>query len=75
MNKRDALSKRILEYLNKKPGAGDTLEGITEWWLESQRVNQAVDEVADVLEEMLQKGWLKKSKYKNGNVVYKLAKK
>jgi Mn-dependent DtxR family transcriptional regulator len=64
------LSKKILEYLDKKPDAGDTLEGITEWWLESERVDQAVDQVAEVLEALIKKGLIIKSKYG----VYKLAK-
>ena len=64
------LSKNILDYLNKKPSAGDTLEGITGWWLESERVDQAVDKVAEVLEALIKKGLIVKSKYG----VYKLAK-
>jgi Fe2+ or Zn2+ uptake regulation protein len=72
MNKRDEISKKILDYLRKNSDAGDTLEGITGWWLESERVDYAVDEVAEVLEVLLENGLLTKSKYENGNVVYKL---
>jgi hypothetical protein len=68
------ISKKILDYLRKHPDAGDTFEGITKWWLESERVDEAVDEVAEVLEVLLVRGVLIKTKYENGNIVYKLAK-
>ena len=66
--------KPILDYLKKNPDAGDTLVGITEWWLESERVDQSVEEVSSVLGMLLKKGLIKKIKYENGNVIYKLSK-
>ena len=74
MNIENEQSKKILDYLNKKPDAGDTLEGITEWWLESERITQEVDRVAAGLETLIRKGLITKVRYKNGNVVYKLTK-
>ena len=70
MNTNEVIYRKILDYLSKNPDAGDTLEGITEWWLESERVDQAVDEVSEVLEALVKKGLIKKSKHG----VYKLAK-
>lgn len=69
MKKKKEISKKILDYLKKNPDTGDTLEGITEWWLESERVDQAVEEVAEVLEALIKKGLIIKSKYGE----YKLA--
>jgi Fe2+ or Zn2+ uptake regulation protein len=74
MSTNEEISRKILDYLRKNPDTADTLEGITEWWIESERVDYAVDEVAEILEVLLDKGLLIKTKYKNGSVVYKLAK-
>lgn len=75
MNIREEISKNILDYLQKNPDAGDTLEGITKWWLESQRVDQAVDEVAEALNLLLKKGAIIKTKCKKGSYIFKLNKK
>ena len=75
MDKNKEISRRILDYLNKHPDAGDTLEGITDWWLESERVDQALIEVSEVLEVLLKKGFLKQVKYRNKTVLYKPTKK
>ena len=74
MSTNEEITRKILDYLSKNPDAGDTLEGIANWWLVSERVVQAVDEVAEILEVLLDKGLLIKTKYENGSVVYKLAK-
>ena len=74
MSTNEEISRKILDYLSKNPDAGDTLEGIANWWLESERVVQAVDEVAEILEVLFDKGLLIKTKYEIGSVVYKLAK-
>ena len=73
MNIKEEISKKILNYLEKNPDAGDTLKGITKWWLDAERVDFAVDEVTEVLDELLEKGLLTKIKYENGTAVYKLA--
>jgi hypothetical protein len=46
-------SKKILDYLQKNPDAGDTLERISGWWLQSEYVEQSVDNVAGVLEQLI----------------------
>ena len=56
----EEMSEMILSYLRKHPDAGDTLEGITRWWLESDRVDRSADEVAEGLELLLEKGLLRR---------------
>ena len=73
MNKKDEkISKMILAYLRKHPDAGDTLEGITKWWLELQRIELSVNEVADVLESLIQKGCIRVHKGRCGTTFYKI---
>ena len=52
-NEKDLLSQRIISYLKKHPEAGDTLEGIVSWWLEQERIDRVVDDVAEVLTEIV----------------------
>lgn len=46
----------ILEHLRQNPHAGDTLEGITRWWLLSQQVTQSVAAVKEALEQLKSDG-------------------
>lgn len=70
--KQEKLSRLILDYLRKNPGAGDTLEGITMWWVQSEYIEQSVDEIASVLERLTEKGLIKKQEVKGGSPFYKV---
>ena len=62
----------ILSYLRENPEAGDTLEGITDWWLRSEMIEESVDEVADVLESLAQRGAIRKHKVEGGTTFYRI---
>lgn len=70
--KEKTLASRVLSYLEKNPDAGDTLEGIATWWLEQQRINQVVEEVAEALEYLIQKGVVRVHKTRSGATIYKI---
>jgi len=70
--KKDMLSKKILKYLGKNPKAGDTLEGISTWWLEQQRIEEVVDEVAEALEYLESKGFIQGFKSNAGTTIYRI---
>lgn len=72
MNNKGDISQHILNYLRKNPDSADTLEGISAWWLLSERVNDAVNNVADALESLIKGGSIVRLKLKNGKIVYKL---
>ena len=71
--KREKFSKVILDYLRKYPNAGDTLEGITKWWLEHGRTEIATEDVAEVLANLLRRGKVRIYKNKDGTTFYKIA--
>ena len=75
MEKKDEVARRIIEYLRKNPDAGDTIEGITTWWLQLEKIDESVEKVSTALEELEKKGMLKKQKVKGGSQLYKLCKK
>ena len=70
----DVCQSIILNYLQMNPYAGDTLEGITKWWLELQRIEVSVNEIADVLESLKRKGLIRMYKNKDGTTFYKINK-
>ncbi len=64
----------ILNYLRKNPDAGDTLEGISKWWLEYERIDLAMEEVAVVLEKLIKEGKVKRQVINEDNPIYKICK-
>lgn len=64
-----------MDYLKKNPDAGDTLEGIAKWWLESEKINKSVEEVAKAIDALIKKGLITRYKGKSGTSLYKIYKK
>lgn len=75
MNKKEELAQKIIEYLSKNTDAGDTLEGITNWWLQFERIEQSADAVVESLEDLIKKGLLERKEVQNGVFYYKICKK
>jgi hypothetical protein len=73
-NKKEILSQKILNYLKKHPEAGDTLEGIANWWLVQQRIEEMVDEVAAALDNLIEKGSIQALESQSGVTIYKVKK-
>lgn len=70
--KQEEIARKILDYLRKNPNAGDTLEGITKWWLEFERIDQSVDEIGEILDMMAQKGDIEKfCRNANNMIIFK----
>lgn len=66
------ISQEILEYLFNHPDASDTLEGITEWWLLSQRIRYEMKRVKAAISKLTQDGWLIEIRQKNSTARYRL---
>ncbi len=62
----------ILNYLHKNPDAGDTLEGITRWWLESESISISVNDVESAVESLVERGIVSRKEIGNSNFVYKI---
>lgn len=70
----EKISRMILGYLCKNPDAGDTLEGITRWWLNMERIDLSVKEVAQALESLMEQGVITINKTRGGTTLYKINK-
>jgi predicted transcriptional regulator len=55
-----ALKHQILDYLVHAPNAGDTVQGIADWWLLEQCIRQTVADVQRALEELVAEGLVKR---------------
>jgi hypothetical protein len=67
------ISQEILGYLRKHPDASDTLEGITEWWLLSQRIHEEARKVKEALTRLVEQGWLVKIKGSDSQIRYRFS--
>ncbi len=72
MVKISEISQEILQYLRKHPDASDTLEGIAEWWLLSQRITHTLKRVRTAVLELLEEGWIIEIKGENSTIRYRL---
>jgi predicted transcriptional regulator len=62
----------ILSYLLEHPMAGDTVEGIVEWWLLKQEVQRQTATVKKALQELVQKEFVLEAREKDGRLHYRL---
>lgn len=62
--------RQIQSYLEEQPAAGDTLEGISTWWIQRQRVNETVTSVYEALQELKASGMVLERKTPDGKTIY-----
>lgn len=48
--------QEIIEYLRAHPSAGDTVDGIIQWWLPLQRYETAKDAIQKALNDLVEQG-------------------
>ena len=56
-------ARDLSKHFCNKPEAGDTLEGIADWWVARQRRSNAVDVVRSALEHLVGEGKVSKRNY------------
>jgi Fe2+ or Zn2+ uptake regulation protein len=67
---RQEISREILDYLREHPRSGDTLEGVSKWWLMQQRVSESVENVFQALKQLGHEGFVNERIMADGRVVY-----
>lgn len=68
----ESTAERILSYLMNHPESKDTLEGIAEWWLEKEYVEETVDMVSLGLSLLCSQGLVVEEKGVETPPYYKL---
>jgi hypothetical protein len=63
-------SDEILAYLDAHPQAADSLEGIVLWWLPRQRFVEARERIQESLDELVERGLVKRTQLPDGTVLY-----
>jgi len=62
----------ILAYLVDNPDAGDTFEGIVEWWLLHQRIKFETRTVSEAVAKLVDEGLIVEEKGPDARVIYRV---
>lgn len=62
----------ILAYLMDNPDAGDTFEGIVEWWLLHQRIKFETNTVSQAVTKLVAEGLIVEEKRRDSRSVYRV---
>ena len=65
------LRGEIIDYLRKNPNAGDSLEGVMNWWLSQRDKKPDVAEIEQVLEQLIAEGSVRKVSLVGGTILYR----
>lgn len=69
----EAIGLEIQSYLDTRPGAVDSIDGIVEWWLPRIRMEEHRELVQIALDRLVQRGALSQHQVPGGSVVYQRA--
>ena len=61
----------ILAYLLENPDAGDTLDGIVEWWLLNQRIRFETQTVSQAVAKLVADGLIVEQKGPDSRIIYR----
>jgi hypothetical protein len=63
---------KILRYLEQRPDAADTVEGIVEWWVPKQSIYEEAKVVQRALDDMVNREWLLTNESSDARKHYRL---
>lgn len=66
------LAAEVLRYLRRHPGAADTVEGIAEWWVAKQLLEDTLERVQAAVERLVAEGVLEPTGGAAGRPRYRL---
>lgn len=66
------IARRILRYLKSNAGSRDTIEGICEWWLLHDRIEETVSHISNGVAWLMTKGYLSEIPNPGGKVLYEV---
>ena len=69
---RQEASHYILDYLYNNPDAGDTFEGIMEWWLLTQSIKFEMQTVSEAVAGLVAEGLIVEQKGRDSRNIYRI---
>jgi DNA-binding MarR family transcriptional regulator len=66
------LSYYILAYLSENPEAGDTFDGIVEWWLLRQRIKFETRNVSEAVTKLVSEGLIEEHEGSDSRIFYRV---
>jgi DNA-binding PadR family transcriptional regulator len=68
------ISNYILAYLSDNPDAGDTFDGIAEWWLLSQQIKFETRNVSEAVARLVSEGLIEEREGFDARKIYRINK-
>ncbi len=68
----NTIAGEIMAYLEKRPMASDSLDGISNWWLVQQAIVKNISKVEQALEKLISEGKISKTMNTSQNAIYSL---
>lgn len=68
---KESIRRDILAYLARNPEAGDTLDGIADWWLRLQRIVDVKSDVKEVVDQLVSEKLILAHQAPDGRVHYR----
>ena len=68
----NSVAAEIMTYLQERPMASDSLDGIAHWWLVQQAIAKNIDLVEQALDQLANEGKVSKKMNANNNTIYSL---
>jgi hypothetical protein len=72
IRERREASHYILDYLYNNPDAGDTFEGIMEWWLLTQSIKFEMQTVSEAVAGLVAEGLIVEQKGRDSRSIYRI---
>lgn len=66
------VSYQILAYLYENPEAGDTFDGIVEWWLLRQRIKFETRNVSEAVTRLVLQGLIEEHEGSDSRIFYRV---
>lgn len=66
------VSYYILAYLSENPDAGDTFDGIVEWWLLRQRIKFETRNVSEAVTKLVSDGLIEEHEGSDSRIFYRV---
>ena len=68
----ESVAAEIMTYLQERPMASDSLDGIAQWWLVQQAIVKNINLVEQALEQLANEGKVSKKTNTNSDAIYSL---